>query len=172
MRTRLFKIFIIIFTLLFCNNYFASFAQVDANKIKAIWVHTLISYIKWKDDDKKTRSICTRGLNRTYKFLKAIQSNEDINFKLVEKGNRDDYKDCDLLYIATSESRNFESILNKVGPNIVTVSEIRDFAVNGGIIEIEQKRGSVGLKINIKAAMRHNVVINSDLLAVSKVISR
>jgi len=149
-------------------------AQTDESKVKALWVHTLISYIKWNDNnDNSNTTICTRGIDRTYQFLKEIQNEKKTKYKLIETGTHSDLIQCNLLYIATSERNNISSILDNIeNKNIVTVSDIKGFAQDGGVIELVHNQDAVKLKINVKSAKKANVVINSDLLAVSTVINK
>jgi hypothetical protein len=149
-----------------------SYAQTDASKVKALWVHTLISYIKWGDDeDNSNKTICTRGLDRTYNFLKEIQEEKKTSYNFIEIGSNADLQQCNFLYIATSEINNISSILSgSESKKIVTVSDIKGFAQDGGMIELSHNEGVVKLKINVKVAKQSGIIINSDLLAVSEVI--
>lgn len=151
-----------------------SYAQTDESRVKALWVHTLISYIKWDNSNEtESKTICTRGLDRTYHFLKEIQEEKKTKYNFLETGNNSDLNKCNLLYIATSERNNLSSILNNVGTkNIVTVSDIKGFAEEGGIIELSHKDGTVKIKVNIKTAKKAKIIVNSDLLAVSTVIDK
>jgi hypothetical protein len=152
----------------------SSYAQLDESKVKALWVHTLMSYIKWQNGDSDSKkTICTRGLDRTYHFLKEVQEEKQTSYKFIETGTNSNLEECNLLYIATSEESNMTSILNSVeSQNIVTVSDIKGFADDGGIIELSHNKGTVKLKINVKAAKKAKIIINSDLLAVSKIINK
>lgn len=149
-----------------------SYAQTDASKVKALWVHTLMSYIKWgNDEDNSNKTICTRGLDRTYSFLKDIQEEKKTSYKFMEIGSNADLQKCNLLYIATSEINNLSSILNGTeSKKIVTVSDIKGFAQDGGMIELSHNDGVVKLIINVKVAKQAGIIINSDLLAVSTII--
>ena len=149
-----------------------SHAQTDESRVKALWVHTLMSYIKWNNNSKSDKTICTRGLDRTYHFLKEVQDEKKTSYKFKETGSNSSLDECNLLYIATSEANNITSILNSVdSKNIVTVSDIKGFAEDGGIIELSHTAGTVKLKVNVKSAKKANIIINSDLLAVSTIIN-
>ena len=149
-------------------------AQTDESQVKALWVHTLMSYMKWEQKhDAQDKTICTRGLDRTYHFLKEIQKEKNTSYNFIETGSNSDLSKCHLLYIAASESSNILSILNNVNyKNIVTVSDIKGFAQEGGIIELLQDEEKVKLKINVTSAKKAKIIINSDLLAVSEVITK
>lgn len=162
---------VIMLVIVFCSSG-TSRAQTDASKVKALWVHTLISYIKWGDDESNSnKTICTRGLDRTYKFLKEIQEEKKTSYKFKEIGNNTNLQECNLLYIATSEANNLTGILNSTeSKKIVTVSDIKGFAEDGGIIELSHNQEVVKLKINVTVAKQSGIVINSDLLALSTII--
>ena len=53
---------------------------------------------------------------------------------------------------------------------IVTVSDIKGFAEDGGMIELVHNEGVVKLKINVTVAKQSGIIINSDLLALSTII--
>jgi hypothetical protein len=55
------------------------------------------------------------------------------------------------------------------GKHVLTVSEFERFANNGGIINFFIDAGTVNMEVNVTAAERHQIKINSQVLQLKKV---
>lgn len=76
---------------------------------------------------------------------------------------------CNVLYIARSESTSVTTTLRQLGRSpILTVSDLDDFAINGGIIQFFVKDDRVRFDINRGAASRARIRIDSRLLALAE----
>lgn len=82
-----------------------------------------------------------------------------------------DIKNCQILFISNSESRNVKEILNALpSKNILTVSDISDFATNGGIIRFLTRENRIKLQINLPASKDADLNISSKLLQVAEIV--
>lgn len=85
--------------------------------------------------------------------------------------NVKDIKNCHILYISNKESDKLKEILPALpSKNILTVSDIPDFATMGGIIRFMTKENKVKLQINLSASKEADLSISSKLLQVADIV--
>jgi len=78
---------------------------------------------------------------------------------------------CQVLYIANSESEHYDNILTSVHSEpVLTISELPHFSRSGGIIELYRDKGRIRFIINLKSARTAGLVISSRLLKLAEVI--
>jgi len=76
---------------------------------------------------------------------------------------------CNLLFLAGgSESLPTENATNM---NVLTVSDMPDFAYNGGMVELTRTQNRVALTVNTGATAAASIQLSSRLLALATVIS-
>ena len=147
-----------------------TFAQIAEDRVKAMWVYTLIPYITWPNADK-IPTICTRGLDGVHDALLEIKEEKKSDFNIKEIGTQPINGECQVLYIANSEESNLFGILKQTkGKPILTVSNLLGFAEHDGIIEFIRSGKGVKLRINISTTKQAGLTVNSDLLGVSEVV--
>ena len=100
-----------------------------------------------------------RFINGRPLAMKRINSEEEIK------------RECEILFIGTSERHRVSSILGKVkGASILTVSESEDFLDKGGVIKLIRKDRNIRLGVNLNAAGQARLRISSNLLSVADVV--
>jgi hypothetical protein len=83
----------------------------------------------------------------------------------------EEIKTCHVLFISRSEAERLEKILASLkGRNILTVSDIDDFAVHGGMIRFLIENNKIRLRVNLEAARSANLVISSKLLRPAEIV--
>jgi hypothetical protein len=75
---------------------------------------------------------------------------------------------CQVLFIAFSEKSRVKEILQSAGKGVLTVSEIEQFPLKGGIIQFDQEGQKIVLTLNAAAAKKGGLTISSQLLQVAK----
>jgi len=93
--------------------------------------------------------------------------------KLMRIGGGSDAAECDFVFVARSEAAGLDALLRRLGnKSAVTVSDIEGFAKAGGMVELALggEGGAVNILINRRAAQRHNVEFNAQLLRLAKVV--
>jgi hypothetical protein len=79
---------------------------------------------------------------------------------------------CQILFIAASERARLPWILEAVaGLPLLTVSELREFEEQGGMVRFVVERDTVRLRINPHSSAAVGVQISSKLLSVATVVS-
>jgi hypothetical protein len=80
---------------------------------------------------------------------------------------------CRILFIGSSERKNFRAILAGLRTShILTVGEADNFTAEGGIVTFKVEDGSVRIQINPDAAADANLHISSKLLSLAQIVSR
>lgn len=155
--------------------------SADEHGINASFLYNFAKYIKWPDsafEDEKspvTVFIIGDGLKR--------ESLESLNGKMVGKRNvvikeidpqsisKEDRKACHILFISETDTISFKNILSVFeNRNVLTVSDIPGFSLNGGMIELYRDRNSTKFTINIDAVNREALQISSRLLRLAKIV--
>ena len=81
-----------------------------------------------------------------------------------DKGRLEELKGCHILFISESEKDNIKQILSDLrGAHSLTVSEIDQFPMEGGVIEFAQEGDVIGLVINPKTARIAGLILKSEL---------
>ncbi len=76
---------------------------------------------------------------------------------------------CQVLFISYSEKDQVGEILKALkGASVLTVSEIDQFPVKGGVIQFDQEGQKITLTLNESAAKKAGLSISSQLLQVAK----
>lgn len=153
-------------------------------RIRIIFINNFLKYTDWSGDSapKKTNSanVCIIGdkafSNYFSNFENAHKSNLAVN--VMDSVHGSDIVSCHILFIGKGEEDDIASILSYTkSRQILTMSEAKGFADNGGIVEISLGN-SVGLfeghpsfRVNMRAATSDNLDIDAQALrAASEVI--
>lgn len=75
---------------------------------------------------------------------------------------------CQVLFIAFSEKNRVKEILQSAGKGVLTVSELDQFPLKGGIIQFDQEGQKIVLTLNASAAKKAGLSVSSQLLQVAK----
>jgi hypothetical protein len=82
-----------------------------------------------------------------------------------------DLKDCNILFVSSSEMTRLDEILHLVkGLPILTIGEAPNFARRGGIINFILVEDKVRFEVNVEAAKQADINISSRLLTLAKII--
>jgi hypothetical protein len=82
-----------------------------------------------------------------------------------------DLKDCQILFIGSSEKERLTEILEAVKNSaVLTVGETDRFLLQEGMINFTKKENKIRLEINLVPAQRVNLKLSSKLLTVADVV--
>jgi hypothetical protein len=82
-----------------------------------------------------------------------------------------DVKECQILYISSSETPHLSELLQLVkGLPVLTIGEMPGFAKSGGIINLVVEDNRVRFEVNVDAAKEADLSISSRLLALARII--
>lgn len=82
-----------------------------------------------------------------------------------------DLKDCNILFVSSSEKEHLSDVINTVKwLPILTIGETAGFASRGGIINLTLEGNKVRFEVNVEAAKQANLNISSRLLALARIV--
>lgn len=83
----------------------------------------------------------------------------------------DDVTDCQILFVSRSERARLQPILDKLkGRNILTVSDLEEFAGEGGVICFVLMDNKIRLRVNLEAAKAAGLTLSSKLLRPAQIV--
>ncbi len=145
--------------------------------IKAAFIYNFAKYVSWPEKTftfKKEPLIL--GLLGKHPFGSKINALDGKKIhkrtlKVITIKNYAQATKCHLLYISSSESRNLKNIWPFLKTkNILTISDMDNFAESGGMIELIVKDDKIRFIINPQAATRAGLSISSQLLKLAIIL--
>lgn len=149
------------------------------NKVKAAILVKLTKFVDWPAEQLTPGadiSICLRGGTPLAEALRNIgeQKSREHSVKPVylESETAGIMRErCKLLYLSQQEASQLMPLLDSVRNRaILTVSDIPDFAVRGGMVELVRSSNHLAFRINLKSAKRGGLSINSQLLGLATLV--
>jgi hypothetical protein len=152
--------------------------QVGEYELKAAILYNLSRFVEWPPsayaDSQAPTVLCILGQDPFGDSLKTLGQKQDANGRPVSirrLKNENGMRDCHVLYISTSERKSVTQILSSLkGSNVLTVGEMSQFAVQGGIIQFTLEDKQVRFEINLDAASRMTLKISSRLLVLAQIV--
>ncbi len=159
--------------LLLCTN---SLAQADEaqRQLEAVFLGRFASYVQWPHQGRPTFDIAVVGSNPFGERLNALYADKRIQGKPVRIHLVSDVSGIgtpDVLFVAlpTVAARQ-AAIAHAHRHGILTVSDARGFAEQGGIIQLSFVGQNIQIKINYDAAMKTGLQIAAPLLSIATVL--
>ena len=159
-------------------NTHAQLLSASEYEIKAALLFNFANFVEWPAQafPEGTTSI-TFGVLSENPFGKPLDSlkNKTLNGrKLVIKyfKNARELEFCHVLFIASSEKKHVEQILQRLdGWSVLTIGETELFTQLGGMINFTVVESKVQFEINMASAERAGLKISSKLLALATIVT-
>lgn len=146
-------------------------------QVKAAYLYNFLRFIDWPSQAFRTGDggydLCILGRDPFGEELTPVSSKTAQNrpIRLRRLGGGNDLRSCHLVFIGQSEAARVSRILLQLrGSNVLTVSDLPGFAVQGGVIGFAMERGKVRLEVNLESAHRAGLRISSKLLEVASAV--
>lgn len=159
--------------------------QVENNveaRVKAAYLVKFTKFIYWDSRAANARSsispiiISVLGSDPVGGLLDNFSQNQKSGSPIiVNRIGKDlnNLENCNLLFISKQEAARLPTIFKQLeGSNVVTVSDINNFARRGGMIGFVVDEDRVKLEINLDATNRAGLKISAKLLELSKIITK
>ena len=147
-------------------------------KVKAAYLYNFTKFVKWPDDvlsntQKKTLNICILGKDpfghAIDLLLNKTAQGRSVAIEYIKEVNPN--TQCHVVFITRSKSNKIEQILSQLSEkNVLTVSDIDQFAIKGGCISLHVFKGKVRFNVNKKAADNADLKISAKLLELAKAV--
>lgn len=156
--------------------------EAEEYKVKAIYLYNFLLFTEWPKAEHSVasehierESIITIGILGKDPFGDSFSDVEgkvikSKNKKLIIKrfgpyNNNPDLKQCDLLFIASSEKKNREKILKDLEDQpILTTADTKNFLNTGGMINLVKIRNKIRWEVNHAPVKQANLRLSSQLL--------
>lgn len=150
----------------------------DEQKIKAALLLKLTHFIDWPKSSQNNSAgsfkICVLGQNEFGSALNLLNGKKVNELSVVtERFNNSQsiINNCQLVFISESKRPFLTSILNKFDrAPVLTISDSKQFAEKGGMIQLVTKNKHISFKINLKKAEASGLKISSTLLQLSTIV--
>ena len=163
-----------------CNAAQPKVKQATEYEIKAAYIYNFVLFVQWPEpntppqpaDKSETFTIGIIGKDPFGNSFKDVEG-KLVRYKkkklLIKRygdyGKNIDFKNCQILFISSSEKENLKTILAQVkGKPILTIAESSDFLNLGGMVRFVEKQKKIRWEINQTPVKRANLKFNSQLL--------
>jgi hypothetical protein len=148
-------------------------------QIKAGFFFNFTRFVDWPESAFVTASspilVCVLGETPLTDLVTEVALGKVVNGRAVSIRRvkaSDDLRQCNLLFISAEEERHTAEILASLKKtNTLTVGETPGFAQAGGMINFSIQENRVKLELNLEAATRAGLKVNSKLIAVARLVS-
>jgi YfiR/HmsC-like len=151
---------------------------VGEYELKAAILYNLTNFVEWPassyPDSGAPTIVCVLGRDPFGGALTSSTPKEGgkgrpVVVRRVPPGR--DIQDCHVLYISSSERKTVGQIFSTLkGTNVLTVGEMSQFALNGGMIQFTLVDRQVQFEINLDVASQGGLKISSRLLALARIV--
>jgi len=153
-------------------------AEPTEFEVKAALVYNFAKFVDWPTAAFASPSaplvVGIVGDDEVGEALEATLRNKVLDGHPVQVrrvNGADEARACQLLYVATSERKHASALLQGLrGANILTVSDIADFAARGGQINFVLENRRVRFVINPANADSAGLHISAKLLALARTV--
>jgi hypothetical protein len=147
---------------------------VTTTQVEAAYLYNFGKFVTWSQptgSDSTAFAICVLGRNPFGRVLDATVAGESIAGKKITVNTIENVQQatgCKVLFVSASEVSRLDAIIPACQRmNILTVSDIPDFALRGGIIGLVQQEDRIRFKVNLRAAENSHLTLSSELLKVA-----
>ncbi len=157
--------------------------EAKALKVKAAYLYNFAKFVEWPDNvfenDKAPFVIGVLGddpfgriLDDTVKAKKiATRGIRVRRFHWSGERDRTTLRSCHVLYISASERLRLDDILAALKEYpVLVVSDLHEFAHDGGMIGFVLKKGRIVFEINNQALERARLKASSKLLKLARIV--
>jgi hypothetical protein len=140
--------------------------------IRSAMVYNFCKFVEWPTDGHSLVLGVLGDVDEAPDFSsivgKSVRGSEIVVLRL---GSLDEMQGCDLVFITRGQAPILADALQfSRSRSILTISEIDDFCVQGGIIQLVERRGKLRFFVNRKAADRASLSLSSQLLKMAKIV--
>lgn len=173
----------LIIAVLFCMAfYFSSVHAQDQKlelyeqKIKAGLVYNLLKYTTWPESPGARRElqICLFGDDPFDGYLSPLEGRtaQQAPIGIKKVGQIAQTGDCSVVVIGRNQENNISALLQFLkGRHTLTISDIRHFTRQGGMVEMAKEGEKISLYINKSAVEKAGLDIGGRMLRLAKLVS-
>ncbi len=131
-------------------------------KARATFIYHLTDNVEWSNSPVK---LCTYGYDAATQHLEKLSQLPDNKVKILRNIGLEEVSQCNILYISKSGSRLLPEIITESKKSqILTISDIENFTIVGGMMSFEIVRNRVKLKANKRTIKDAGIRLSPSLL--------
>lgn len=160
----------------------SSYAEIQSSreyKLKAGLIYNLAKFVVYpkssfeKNSDRFTVGILGKDPFGNEMDILVDKTILDKKIKIIRYECIKDIKNCHMLFISRSEKANVKSILEKAEQkSILTISDMEEFAENGGMINFVTINNRIGFKVNLRRVRKAELKLSAHFLKLATVIDQ
>ncbi|MHB1700386.1 MAG: YfiR family protein [Acidobacteriaceae bacterium] len=148
------------------------------SQVEAIYLYNFAKFVTWPQDQSAANAPMTICLDHADSFVPTLQ--DEVSGEMIDGrsiairriSSATEEAGCNILYIDSSDAANSQALLAVASSrSVLTVSDIRGFANDGGIIEFMREGSRVRFKVDLAEAQKAGLGLSSQLLKVAKSVS-
>jgi hypothetical protein len=148
--------------------------DVTASSLKAAFVYSFAKFTEWPQDAAPTAATftaCVLGDNLIREALDRVVKGRQLSGRAISVSQvklDGKLRTCHLLYVTGVTPAQVAAIVAAVrGAPVLTVSDVDDFAEEGGIAQMFVENGKMRFDLNLEVARRSGLQLSSKLLALA-----
>jgi hypothetical protein len=157
----------------FCGAVLAQTSDQESN-LKAAFIYNFTKYIDWgKNNDKRVFVIGILGDSPIANSLEQIAKDNTVNNKPIVVHILDrpsQAADCDILFISRNNRFSLNSILDRAGKGVLTISEQPGYAEQGTAFNFIIVNNKLKFEANLKSISSAGLKAGSQLLKLAKIV--
>ncbi len=142
--------------------------------IRAAMVYNFCKFVEWPKDDQPNRLVLgVMGGDIPTPDFSSIEGKtvKDIPLEIRNVSSRKELADCNLVFISDLPNTKMQgAFAESRNESILTISEVEDFCIQGGIIQMVPRRGKMRFFINRQAAEDAGLTLSSQLLKMARIV--
>lgn len=141
--------------------------------VKAAFLYNFTKFVDWPGDTSQL-NICLFGTDNFGEAIQSIEKKSSPQRKYVILHNPPNVLQCHIAYLSSAESSRERALLEAAQKKpILTVGDEEAFTKMGGIVSFVMIENKIKLIVNLPAAQKAGLRVDSQLLEVAlKVIER
>ena len=172
------RLFTVLFASTLCCAPAARAQDVTELSLKAAFIHNFVKFTQWPGDvlpPAAPLAACVlgdaafSGVLETYVKGHPVDGHDIIVSPVAEARARP----CHILYVSgISAKRAAQVVADLSGAPVLTVSDLNDFALAGGMAQLYVEGGTIRFKVNIDSTRSSRLQFSSRLLALATLIKK
>jgi hypothetical protein len=148
-------------------------------EVKAAYLYNFGKFVEWPAKARAAEdsfTICVLGQDPFGTTFDTTIAGESINGKKVvikRVAKPQEALGCRILFISSSEESRLKEIVATLDKaSVLTVSDIPQFTLHGGMIQFVVEANKVRFEVNLTIAQRSGLILSSQLLKVAISVRR
>jgi hypothetical protein len=145
-------------------------------EVKAAFIHNIAKFVEWPVRPAAGGSLrlCILGQSPLTEAAGLLQGKQvgDLVWEVRSVDSRSRLNECQVLFVAASESDNLRRVLEGLnGSAVLTVADSDGYAAQGVMVNFYIEQNKVRFEINAGAASRAGLRISSQLLKLARIVA-